>query len=88
MTQLEFDQTMNQLRLAETEERQPLVDEINLLNAKKRALGYEMQALQAQLSSVTQRRDALYLQTKQIGRKFYEKKKQLIEQQPKREGVG
>lgn len=63
MTQQEFDQTMNQLRLAETEERQPLVDEINLLNAKKRALGYEMQALQAQLSSVTQRRDALYLQT-------------------------
>mgnify|MGYP003571311380 CR=1 FL=1 len=83
MTQKEFDDKMNEYRWQQTNETASLKLEVERLNSKRRALGQEMQALQQQISSVTAQRDALVLQIKEIGGKYWKLKNDLIRENPK-----
>lgn len=83
MTQKEFDDKMNELRRRQTDESMPLRLEVESLNARRRAIGCEMAALQGQLSALTARRDALELRLKDIGAHYYQLKKELIVSNPK-----
>ena len=83
MTQKEFDDRMNELRRAQTDETASLKLELETLNSKKRALGYEMQGIQSQLTAVTAQRDTLLLRIKQIGAKYWQMKHDLIADNPK-----
>ena len=67
MTQREFDQTMNGYRMAETEEKRPLQIQLDTLAAKRRAIGYEIAGLQAQLSAIAAQQSTLIREIKQIG---------------------
>ena len=78
MTQKEFDDKMNELRRRQTDESMPLRLEVESLNARRRAIGHEMAALQGQLSALTARRDALELRLKDVGAHYYRLKRDLI----------
>lgn len=83
MTQKEFDDKLNELRRRHTEESLPLKQEIDILNAKRRSIGYEICALQSEISAVVYRRDMLERRLKEVGARYYYLKKELIESCPK-----
>lgn len=86
MTQIEFDKKMNEYRVAQQAELEPLKIEVERLNQKKRGIGYEIMALQNQLSVITSQRDALLTQIKQTGERYWNLKHELIKVNPKIQG--
>jgi chromosome segregation ATPase len=82
MTQIEFDKKMNEYRVAQQAELEPLKNEVERLNQKKRGIGYEIMALQNQLSVITSQRDAMLMQIKQTGERYWNLKHDLIKANP------
>ena len=73
---------MNEYRVAQQAELEPLKNEVERLNQKKRGIGYEIMALQNQLSVITSQRDAMLMQIKQTGERYWNLKHDLIKANP------
>lgn len=85
MTQKEFETQMQQFRLVESEEKAPLAEELKKLQNKKNRLMDERDALNAQIRAIKQRIGGLDAQFKEIGTRYYMKKKQWMIDHPKEE---
>ena len=82
-SQVEFDRMMNELRQQHTDEAAPLRLQMEELTSRKREIGYEIAALNAQLNDINTKRQTVRERLKEIGAKYHYLKNKLIRENPK-----
>lgn len=82
-TQKEFDDRMRQMNTEQTEEVRPLLDELRALNKARKAIKAEISMLYARYDLLGVRWHELEQARKDINRKYYDRKRCLIESFPR-----
>lgn len=83
MTQFEFDKEMNFLNSQEQNESRPFVQQIDAINQEQNDIRVNIAKLQLKLSELTAKKHNLDIERKKICARYWQKKHELVINNPK-----